>query len=70
MLKLAYLSYHHVIEGNMEGTGIQGRRHKQLLDDPTGKRRYVDLKEEALDLTLWKTGFGRGYGPVVSQNRD
>jgi len=22
------------------------------------------LKEEALDRTLWKTGFGRGYGPA------
>jgi hypothetical protein len=25
------------------------------------------LKEEALDRTLWKTRFGRGYGPVVRQ---
>jgi len=23
------------------------------------------LKEEAVDCTLWRTGFGRGYGPVV-----
>jgi len=23
------------------------------------------LKEEALDRTMWKTGFGRDYGPVV-----
>jgi hypothetical protein len=26
---------------------------------------YWKLKEEALDNTLWRTGFGRGYGPVV-----
>jgi len=28
------------------------------------------LKEEALDRTLWGTGFGRGYGPVVRQTTD
>jgi len=25
------------------------------------------LKEEALDRTVWRTGFGRGYGAVVRQ---
>jgi hypothetical protein len=25
------------------------------------------MKEEALDLTLWSTRFGWGYGPVVRQ---
>jgi hypothetical protein len=25
------------------------------------------LKEEALDRTLWRIRFGRGYGPVVRQ---
>jgi len=30
----------------------------------------VNLKEEALDLTLWRTGFGRGYGPVVRQTSE
>jgi hypothetical protein len=28
---------------------------------------YCKLKEEALDRTLWRTRFGRGYGPVVGQ---
>jgi hypothetical protein len=28
------------------------------------------LKEEALDRTLWKTRFGRGYGPVVRQTAE
>jgi hypothetical protein len=28
-------------------------------------RGYWKLKEEALDRTVWRTGFGRGYGPVV-----
>jgi hypothetical protein len=27
------------------------------------------LKDEALDRTLWRTGFVRGYGPVVRQIR-
>jgi len=25
------------------------------------------LKEEAIDHTLWRTRFGRGYGPVTRQ---
>jgi hypothetical protein len=29
--------------------------------------KYWKLKDEALDRTLWRTGFGRGYGPVVRQ---
>jgi hypothetical protein len=28
------------------------------------------LKEEALDHTLWRTRFGRGYGPVVRQTAE
>jgi len=27
------------------------------------------LKEEALDLTVWRSCFGRGHGPVVRQLR-
>jgi hypothetical protein len=26
------------------------------------------LKEEALDRTLWRTRYGRDYGPVVTMN--
>jgi hypothetical protein len=48
-------------------TGRLGRRHKQLLDDLRETRRYWKLKEEALDLTVWRTRLGRGYGPVVRQ---
>jgi hypothetical protein len=43
------------------------RRRKLLLGDLKGKRRYWELKEEALDRTLRRTRFGRGYGPVVRQ---
>ena len=28
---------------------------------------YSHLKEEALDRTVWKARFGRGFGPVVRQ---
>jgi hypothetical protein len=46
------------------------RNRKQLLDDLTEKRRYWKLKEEALDRTLWRASFGRGYGPVVRQTTE
>jgi hypothetical protein len=59
----------HVIEGKIEGriemTGRRGRRRKQLLDDLKEKTGYLKLKEEALDRTVWRTRFGRGYGPVI-----
>jgi hypothetical protein len=31
------------------------------------RRGYSHLKEEALDRTVWRAGFGRGFGPVVRQ---
>jgi len=55
------------IEGRIEVTGRRGRRHKQLLDKRKEKGGYCKLKEEALDLTLWRTRFGRSCGPVVRQ---
>jgi hypothetical protein len=64
----------HVIEGKLQGriemTGRRGRRRKQLLDDLKEKKIYWKLKEEALDRTLWRTRFGRGYGPVVRQTTE
>jgi hypothetical protein len=63
-----------VIEGKLEGrieiTGRRGRRRKQLLDDLNETRGYWKLKEEALDHTMWRTSFGRGYGPVVRQTAE
>ena len=47
--------------------GDRKTRYKQLQDDLKEKRGYWQLKEEALDHTLWKTRFGRCYGPVVRQ---
>jgi hypothetical protein len=55
----------HVIEGKVEGRGRRGTRRKHLLDDLKGTKGYWKLKEEALDRTLWRTRFGRGYGRVV-----
>ena len=46
------------------------RRRKQLQDDLKETRGYCKLKEEALEGTLWRTRFGRGYGPVVRQTTD
>ena len=60
-----------VIEGKIKGgikvAGRQGRRHRKLLDDLKEKRGYSLLKEEALDRTVWRARFGRGFGPVVRQ---
>jgi hypothetical protein len=56
----------HVIKGKVEGRiGATGRRGiicKQLVDDLKEKIGYSKLKKEALDNTLWRTRFGRGYG--------
>jgi len=51
-------------------TGRLGRRRKQLLDDLKDRRGYCQLKEEALDRTVWRNRFGRGFGPVVWQITD
>ena len=48
-------------------TGRQGRRRRKLLDDLKERRGYSHLKEEALDHTMWRVCFGRGFGPVVRQ---
>jgi hypothetical protein len=48
-------------------TGRLGRRSRKLLDDLKGRRGHSYLKEEALDRTMWRARFGRGFGPVVRQ---
>jgi hypothetical protein len=42
----------HVTEGKIKGTGRQGRGCKNLLYDLTEKRRYLKLKQEALELAV------------------
>ena len=60
-----------VTEGNIqrgiEVTGRQERSRRKLLDDLKERRGYSHLKEEALDRTMWRVRFGRGFGPVVRQ---
>ena len=53
-------------KGSIEVTGKGGSRRKQLIYD-LEKRVYWVLKEEAVDRTLWRCGFGRGCGPVLRQ---
>jgi len=55
------------IKGGIEVTGRRGRRRRNLLDDLKEGRGYSHLKEEALDRTMWRAGFGRDFGPVVRQ---
>jgi hypothetical protein len=53
------------IKGQIEVTRRQGRRCKKLLGDLKDRRGYCELKEEALDRTVWSNRFARGFGPVV-----
>jgi len=51
--------------------GRRGRRRcKQLVDDFNDTRSQWKLQEEALDHTLWRTHFGRSYGPVIRQTTE
>ena len=49
---------------------ILRRRRKKVMDDLKDRRGYSHLKEEALDRTVWRNRFGRGFGPVVRQNTE
>jgi hypothetical protein len=55
------------IKGGIEVAGRRGRRRRKLLDYLKERRGYCHLKEEALGDTMWRAGFGRGFGPVVRQ---
>jgi len=48
-------------------TGRQRRRRRKVLDELKERRGYSHLKEEALNPTMWRAGFGRSFGPVVRQ---
>jgi len=60
-----------IIEGKTKGgidvTGRRGRRRRKLLDYLKERRGYCHLKEEALDRTVWRAGFGRGFGLYIKQ---
>jgi hypothetical protein len=55
------------IQGALEVTERQGRRRRRLLGDRKERRGFSHLKEEALDRTMWRARFGRGFGPFVRQ---
>ena len=55
------------IKGEMKVARRRRRRRKKLLDDLKDRRGYSHLKEEALDRTMLRHRFGRGFGPVVRQ---
>jgi len=62
-----FLKY--VIEGWVEVTGRRRRRRKQHW--MTFKKDLIlTLTEEALDLTPWRTRFGRCYGPDAGQTTE
>ena len=46
------------------------KKSKQLLNDTKETRGYWKLKQEALDHTLWRICFGRGYGPVIRETTE
>ena len=58
------------VKGEMDVTRRRRRRRKKLLDDLKDRRGYSHLKEEALDRTMWRNRFGRGFGPVVRQTTE
>jgi hypothetical protein len=54
----------------IEVTASRGRRLRHILDDLNETRGYLKLKGDVVDRILWRTGFGRGCGPVVRQTSD
>jgi hypothetical protein len=55
------------IKGGIEVTVRRGRRRRKLLDEFKERRGYSHPKEKALDRSMWRDRFGRGFGPVVRQ---
>jgi hypothetical protein len=53
------------IKREIDMKGRRGRRCRKLLGDLNERRGYSHLKEDALDLNMWRAGFGRGFGPVI-----
>ena len=54
-------------KGGIEVTGRQEKIRRKLLDVLKERRGYSHLKEEALDRTMWRARFGRGFGPIIRQ---
>jgi len=58
------------IKGGIEVTGRRRRRRRKLLDDLKERGGYCHLNEKALGCTVWRAGFGRGFGPVIRQTAE
>jgi len=57
----------HVIEGKgREDEEVDVSSYSMIFKE---SKRYRKLKDEALYSSLWRTYFGRCYGPVVRQTR-
>jgi hypothetical protein len=48
-------------------TGRRGGRRRKLLGDLKERKRYSHLEEEAVDRTMWRARFGRGFGSIVRE---
>jgi hypothetical protein len=55
------------LKEGIEVKGRRGRRRRKILDDLKERTGYSHLREEALDRTMQRACFGRGFGPVVRQ---
>jgi hypothetical protein len=51
-------------------TGREIMKSMQILDDLKKRRGYCKFKDKALDGTVLKTRFGRGYGPITRQTTE
>jgi hypothetical protein len=64
----------HVTDGKIEGRrgvmGRRGRRREQVLDDVKETRGRWKLKEEAIDRTVWRNGFGKAWGLDVRKTAE
>jgi hypothetical protein len=58
------------IERDTEVTEKQGTRPKQLMNGLKERRGFWNLKEKAIDCTLWKPSSRRGSGPIVRQTAE
>jgi hypothetical protein len=54
----------HVIDGKIEGKRGRGRKRKHQ-EKTKKKSRCWNFQEETLDRNVWRTRFGRCYGPVL-----
>jgi hypothetical protein len=55
------------IKGGIEVTGRRERKRRKLLDNLKERTGYSHLKEEAIDCTMWRARFERGFGHFLRQ---